>query len=193
MSDLVRNGELVDALRLSLSSTRGLNLVPEAVRAVLDAEAWRDRAEIRTAARERYGFASFAEFVATPPLDGLGMDAHDIETILRAHDEHDTLRRFKEACSHQGARTDLVNNVHEVERPQGNQRSRALARLHRDRPDLYARVIAGELSAHAAAIEAGFRPRTASVPIDSPEAAVRALLRRFTREQLSAALRAGDD
>jgi hypothetical protein len=32
-----------------------------------------------------------------------------------------------------------------------------LARLRRDRPDLAAQVEAGELSAHAAAIEAGFR------------------------------------
>jgi hypothetical protein len=40
------------------------------------------------------------------------------------------------------------------------------ARLERDRPDLAARVEHGELSAHAAAIEAGFRERTITVPLD---------------------------
>jgi hypothetical protein len=41
----------------------------------------------------------------------------------------------------------------------GNQRAYILARLHRDRPDLAQRVEAGELSANAAAIEAGFRKK----------------------------------
>jgi hypothetical protein len=34
-----------------------------------------------------------------------------------------------------------------------------LKRLKRDRPDLFQRVVAGELSAHAAAIEADIRQR----------------------------------
>jgi hypothetical protein len=33
------------------------------------------------------------------------------------------------------------------------------ARLRRDRPDLHTRVLAGEISAHAGMIEAGFRKR----------------------------------
>lgn len=42
----------------------------------------------------------------------------------------------------------------------------ALKRLKRDRPDLFARVVAGDLSPHAAAVEAGFRRRMFS-PVDS--------------------------
>jgi hypothetical protein len=38
-----------------------------------------------------------------------------------------------------------------------------LARLNRDRPDLAARVRAGELSANAAAIEAGFRKKPSAL------------------------------
>ena len=41
--------------------------------------------------------------------------------------------------------------------PYGNSRRYTLARLERDHPALYARVLAGELSAHRAAILAGFR------------------------------------
>jgi hypothetical protein len=39
----------------------------------------------------------------------------------------------------------------------GTSKNYILARLHRDRPDLAARVKAKEMSANAAAIEAGFR------------------------------------
>jgi hypothetical protein len=41
-----------------------------------------------------------------------------------------------------------------------------LARLRRDRPDLAERVKAGELSANAAAIQAGFRSRTLNLPLN---------------------------
>jgi hypothetical protein len=34
----------------------------------------------------------------------------------------------------------------------------ALRRLREERPDLHQRVVAGEISAHAAAVEAGIRP-----------------------------------
>ena len=43
--------------------------------------------------------------------------------------------------------------------------SYALRRLKRDRPELAHKVIQGEMSANAAAIEAGFRTKTVSVPV----------------------------
>jgi hypothetical protein len=42
-------------------------------------------------------------------------------------------------------------------RPTGNSAAAALRRLERQRPDLLDRVLAGELSPHAAMITAGFR------------------------------------
>jgi hypothetical protein len=60
--------------------------------------------------------------------------------------------------------------------------------LHRDHPKLYRRVLDGELSAHAAAIEARIRKPTATVPVDSAEKAIKALSRRFTIEELREAL-----
>jgi hypothetical protein len=51
------------------------------------------------------------------------------------------------------------------------------ARLARDNPELAEQVLAGELSAHAAAITAGFRRRTVQVDASEPERAVRQLLR----------------
>jgi hypothetical protein len=46
----------------------------------------------------------------------------------------------------QGQRTDLVDNVNEVERPTGNSESAALRRLRKDRPDLHAQVLDDRLS-----------------------------------------------
>jgi hypothetical protein len=45
-------------------------------------------------------------------------------------------------------------------RPSGTSKAYALRRLRKDRPDLHTRVLAGEISAHAGMVEAGFRKRT---------------------------------
>jgi hypothetical protein len=50
-----------------------------------------------------------------------------------------------------------------MSRPTGTSRATALRRLRKDRPDIHARVLKGELSAHAAMIEAGFRKKPGSV------------------------------
>ena len=47
-----------------------------------------------------------------------------------------------------------------VGRLTGNRAAYAHHRLRRDRPDIHARVLAGELSPHAGMIEAGFRKKT---------------------------------
>lgn len=55
-----------------------------------------------------------------------------------------------------------------------------LARLKRDgHADLHRAVVDGELSARAAAIEAGFLRKTITVPIDTVENALRPLVKRF--------------
>jgi len=85
-----------------------------------------------------------------------------------------------------GRERDRGDNITSTDRGTSDDYTRR--RLRRDRPDLYERVVEGELSANAAAIEAGFRRPTASVPVDSPESAIRALMRRFTAEELLGAL-----
>ena len=70
---------------------------------------------------------------------------------------------------------------------QGNSAGYAARRLSKNRPDLFERVLSGELSCHAAMIEAGFRTRTITVPID-PEQAAPILRRAFTADQLETIL-----
>ena len=57
-----------------------------------------------------------------------------------------------------------INNV-KVDPSGGNRKDYTLDRLDRERPDLYERVVDGEMSANAAAIKAGFRTKTVSVPV----------------------------
>src|SRR5262249_46542334 len=65
------------------------------------------------------------------------------------------------------------SDVHVSKRPSGNSRAAFLRRLRKDRPDIHARVLAGELSPHAGMIEAGFRtkhPRKRDLDDDSEPA-----------------------
>jgi hypothetical protein len=59
-------------------------------------------------------------------------------------------------------RVDNINSFTEG----GTDPTYILRRLKRDRPELAEKVISGEMKAHAAAIEAGFRKRTVSIPLE---------------------------
>jgi hypothetical protein len=58
-------------------------------------------------------------------------------------------------------------------------------RLKRDNPDLAERVESGEISAHAAAVQAGFKPKTFTVRADRPESIVATLRRQLDPETLA--------
>ncbi len=69
----------------------------------------------------------------------------------------------------QGDRTDLLHNVQEVTAtvaPTGNSADAAIRRLRKHAPALLSRVLAGDLSPHAAMVEAGFRKRTITIKAD---------------------------
>jgi len=93
---------------------------------------------------------------------------------------------------------ETVYNVHgfvtpdtqavQIARPTGNTVERALLRLGEERPDLHAEVLAGVKSAHAACVEAGFRRRTITVPVDVERAAA-TLRRHFTSDEIAEIVR----
>jgi hypothetical protein len=58
-----------------------------------------------------------------------------------------------------------------------------IRRLKRDRKDLAEKVISGDMSANAAAIEAGFRKKTLTIPADI-DGAARVLLKHFDPDEL---------
>jgi hypothetical protein len=70
-------------------------------------------------------------------------------------------------------------------RSKGPTVDRLAARIKRDHPEIAAKVEAGEYrSIRAAALDAGIVRPMKSIPVDSAESAVRALLRVFTIDQL---------
>ena len=81
---------------------------------------------------------------------------------------------------------DNVDNIHVDQRPSGTSESAALRRLRKDRPDLHAQVLSGEVSAHAASVEAGFRPKRFTVPnANNPASIVSTLRRQLDPETLA--------
>lgn len=61
-------------------------------------------------------------------------------------------------------------------RDNGNRTTYLVRRLERDHPELHAKVVAGELSPHRAAVEAGWRPRQVTLnvsDVDKLEAGLR--------------------
>jgi hypothetical protein len=71
----------------------------------------------------------------------------------------------------------------------GNSAGYALRRLSRDRPDLHAQVIAGEVTPHGAMVLAGFAPKQITIP-DDPVNAARRLAKHFHGERLDALIAA---
>ncbi|OHD15025.1 MAG: hypothetical protein A2Y38_25765 [Spirochaetes bacterium GWB1_59_5] len=67
----------------------------------------------------------------------------------------------------------------------GNAKPYLMDRLHRLHPELHARVVAGELTAHAAAVEAGWRPKTVSMRVDDPRKLSEAIRRHVKPEDVA--------
>lgn len=97
----------------------------------------------------------FAEFVTSDPPRGLGVTQAVVRSLVEAQEEKKP----------------------PAEPP-------ALRRLREDAPALHTKVVAGELSTNAAMVQAGFRPRTISIPVSRPESAAKTLRSKLSKEEL---------
>jgi hypothetical protein len=114
-------------------------------------------------------FKTFRQFVEDETSGGLRVKYN----VLMDYCKHDTectrlLKELEPELAKQGG--DGSNQYSKKENSKGSNTTLAdrgstytLRRLKRDRPDLAQKVIGGDLSAHAAAIEAGFRKRMVQV------------------------------
>jgi hypothetical protein len=113
---------------------------------------------------------TFREFVESKPLRGLGEKLEDIQRLLADDAEAIVQLRRLTVGEHGGDRkseeikTDNISldsdlfaspKPHKKKADAGNSRAYTLTRLESEHPDLFERVISGELSAHAAAKLAG--------------------------------------
>lgn len=140
----------------------GLDLVPGLIMKALETEVWKERI-VEVTGQRIDGFSNFVEYVRATPPEGLGASIELLEKLTSGDPVAVDLLDRALQRPHGGDRKSEaakakinVDNVN-VERPTGNSAEQAIRRLRRHRPDIHARVMAGELSAHAGMIEAGFR------------------------------------
>jgi hypothetical protein len=184
------NGMVVNSLSAAIRNGEAdLANVPGLICALVDADGNGPWKSFETQLGEHVSPASFEELVITSPLAGLGCSSVD---QLRGLCNGDTVEdrtardRIDAATRREGGRPPLTgNNIPSIPRPEGTSEAKALRRLRKDRPDLHERVLAGELKAHAAMIEAGFRPRTATIRLDDPASTERTLRKHMSPEDLA--------
>jgi hypothetical protein len=168
------------------SGTEGLSAFPVFLLEIINTDAWREVARPDPLA-EPERFKRFADWIVASPPTGLG--AESVDQVKRLAFETAAELPLRDALKRpQGQRADLDPNLHNniIEVPkQGTSHSYTLDRLERERPDLKALVEAKELSANAAAIEAGFRPKTFTVRADDPVSIAKTLRRQLDTEVLN--------
>jgi hypothetical protein len=176
---LRRNSHLVEMLGSSLrDGGHALGAVPGLLKQILADGGWR---EFVTQRGEHVVHDRFADFVTTLPLAGLGATVETVRTlVVNDMEALDLLDRELQnrPSIHAG------NNI--PSRPEGTSKEKALRRLRKDAPELHADVIAGRLTANAAMVKGGFRPRTSTVRVDDPVSVARTLRAHMTSDQLTA-------
>jgi hypothetical protein len=177
---LRQRATLVEALSSSLEhGGTALGTVPKALRRLLEEEAWR---EFTTSRGEHVTYERFADFVATPPLKGLGADIALIERITA--EDIITADLLDRALQNPVGHPKSIGN-NRPDRPEGTTKAKALRRLRKDAPELHSEVLAGRLSAHGAMVQAGYRPKTVTVSVTRPEAVAKSLLKYMSADDIA--------
>jgi hypothetical protein len=183
---LVEYDQVVCDLRDSLrDTTSGLHYAPMLIRRVLETGAWRKRYDRAT--RSEVGFDTFAEFVAAKPTEGLGCD--DIALVEDVIGRDVQAKELYDEAARNSVGTNQhrkgLDNIQRHTAPTGTSERAALRRLRKEAGNgneraaaLRDEILAGNLSAHAAMVELGFRPKTVTVPVGKPES-VAATLRKY--------------
>lgn len=189
MTDQLRvNGNLVDSLgHAARHGGSALGTVPGLLRRVLETQAWR---EFVTQRDDHVHYDRFVDFVTTKPLKGLGATMDLIRRVVA--DDPVTLDLLDKATQrppggdHRSENVPIkTSNTHLDPAPATGTRQQALRRLRKDAPELHAKVLAKEMSAHAAMVKAGYRHPTATIPLDHAESIARVLTRKLDPEILA--------
>lgn len=179
---LLDNGQTVEALADALRSGKsGLANVPGLVKVVIRDRCWAERAV--GADHRRVAYQDFVRFVTDPPLEGLGTDVETLKRLcssdIEALDAIDAALQRNDG--NQPSTVDIVNGC---ERPTGNSAERALRVLRNQFPELHSEVIAGRMSPHKAAVQAGIRKKTVTVEAGTFGFA-RYIKKHFTKDQIA--------
>lgn len=180
---LVRNGQVVRSLGDAVA--RGMASIPSVpglLRSVIEKDMWRERVVTQTGEIAR--FDTFEAFVSAYPPEGLGTTVAVLESICREHgpDVVAKMREVKSALNPNGTNQHSGDSITTATEDRGA--NYKLARLKRDYPDLAQAVIEGKLSAHAAAVEAGFANPKVSINLRNLESAAGTICRKLDRYEV---------
>jgi hypothetical protein len=163
------------------------DIAPLAIKNIIEERQWVGRKD-----QNGKQFESFEEFVKHIRWQGLGSSIEELLTFCRKHPDVQRLLRMEMGelgdpqggapIGNQNAAKNNIDNVNVVSRTKqvkgGDDPTYIMKRLKRDRPDLAIKVMDGELSAHAAGIEAGF------IKPDLPLEKIRKLLPKLTHDEI---------
>lgn len=171
--NLLERDTVINAMQQSMSNTTfGLSNVPGLLKAIIREKAWKKRQMHQSG--QIAEFNSFAEFVQTPIIRGLGS----------------SIDQIKRLCSDDPEALDLIDGALQrpAHRPQGSgliqststkgKRDRSGENIRRLRKDFaadHAEVIDKKKSVNKAAVEAGIYPRRISINLCSPDSAAQAI------------------
>lgn len=197
--ELLLNDDVVDSLRREIrEGTYGLSTVPRDIVTLIDRDMWRERLVKKLG--KVVEFEEFKTFAATLPLEGLGTSRKELLDLCHGHP--DAQKKIKQAWPMTGDEladeplpdgpgpgrgNKTIGNTNSL-MSSSNDATYAEARLAKHRPDLYKRVLAGELSPHKAMIEAGFRDKKFTVSSDIHKAA-KTLAKHFDPDELCAVMK----
>ena len=176
MVDKVKaDGGLVTALFQAIEHGQNrIASVPGLLKQVIQEDAWRQFALPHSVSVRQYHH--FSEFVQ----DYLFISIDDLKAICTSRADNEALDLIDQITTNpRGAHH---YNIMMKESEQGTSNTYALRKLRKDRPDLHAKVISGDISPHSAMVEAGFRYKQFTIVLD-PDKAARAIKRHFNESQ----------
>jgi hypothetical protein len=161
------------ALQMSLVDGKsGLDAVPKLLTRIIRDELWRSFYCEPVLAEVEHN--SFEHYVTDCLPTGLGTTIQMLKNMCRddteALDAIDRATQRKpgnESGANQYVKDEggIFNNIQDSRAPTGTSRDAALRRLRKDRADLHEKVLRGEISAHAAMLDAGFRKKPSQAEI----------------------------
>jgi hypothetical protein len=156
----IEKGQLCDITMSAIHyGCSKLDSIPAYLRRIIENRAWECR---QVKMRGVVQLANLRELITKEPMEGWGENPERIEGLIKHDAEVLVLWRdaMKEKTGPKLKGDDgLCNIVTETKGTTGNSRSYTVSRLQREAPELFAQVVAGTLSANAAAIQAGFRKK----------------------------------
>lgn len=126
MNEIERGQLAIDTVQCFTTGEGSLSILPDLIKRVIEERVW----ERRMHHGQLIELPNLRALITEKPVRGWGQDPKKIEAVIK--DDPQALSMFREAMLQEsGKRTDLGNNVTDVDRVTGNSRAYSIARVQR--------------------------------------------------------------